>query len=193
MAARLSPGIRCLTLAPAAVLEVWENQRPVSMTTYHVGLSQGPRTDDVIEVEAGTNVARCLRDLRVWAEKGDGMLLLSNEKMRALLKAAAATAPEVTRLLLEAPGVVFFDEAHNLRNDKTRLHGYLGSLRTSKRVLLTGKRSTSIYNMRFSPSAMGFSRAKNHATVHDARAGSRKINNMGPEPGNLLERKIIVW
>ncbi|GAQ90503.1 DNA repair and recombination protein RAD54-like protein [Klebsormidium nitens] len=135
---RLYPGLRCLTLAPASVLEVWEHQRPVLMNTYHVGPAQGLRTGDVTEQEAGTNFARCLRDLREWAEKGDGMLLLSNERMRVLLTAAAATAPEVTRLLLEAPDVVFFDEAHNLRNDKTRLHQYIQYLRTPRRVLLTG-------------------------------------------------------
>lgn len=82
--------------------------------------------------------------LQDWAEKRDGILLISYETLRALLTGSAGCAglrARVTRLLLEAPDVALLDEAHNVRNKYGKLYERLQGLRTKRRVLLTGERS----------------------------------------------------
>jgi hypothetical protein len=135
-----------MTLAPASVLHVWEDQKPVTMKTYRLDapslIRASPSAHPVAPQKEGKNLVRRLSVLREAAEKKDGMVLLSYELARDLLNGQAGSASlreELTWLLLEAPDVVLFDEAHNMRNEDSQLFDILQRTRTPLRVLFTGK------------------------------------------------------
>ncbi|GAQ89647.1 hypothetical protein KFL_005460070 [Klebsormidium nitens] len=130
---------RIMTLAPASVLHVWDDQKPVSIKTY--------RLDRPGYVPGTTETERSLKHrvkiLQEWAGKKDGMLLASYETVRALLRSRSAGSArlraQLTWHLLEAPDVALFDEAHNIRNKDGQLYqDLLRGLRMRRRVLFTG-------------------------------------------------------
>lgn len=129
-----------MTLAPASVLQVWEDQKPVSIKTYRL---DRPGYVPGITKETDRSLKHRVKILQEWAEKKDGMLLATYETVRALLRSRAGSArlrAQLTWHLLEAPDVAFFDEAHNVRNKNGQLYQeLLRGLRTRRRVLFTGR------------------------------------------------------
>jgi hypothetical protein len=142
-----------LTLAPASVLHVWEDQKPVSMKTYRLDAASvakaSPSANPLAQQKEGKNFIRRLDVLRLTVlreaiKKKDGMVQLSFELARDLLNGETGNASlreELTCLLLEAPDVVLFDEAHHMRNEGSQLCDTLQRMRTPLRVLFTGEGS----------------------------------------------------
>lgn len=133
---------RSLILCPAGLIENWRDEFDIwqPRDTVNIGL--------VHAISATTKKRERLDVIQMWYDKG-GVLILGYEMFRALVKNNAnpkngqpALTEEqhemVRKQLLEGPKIVVGDEAHKLKNMKSRTSSAAKKFKTTSRIALTG-------------------------------------------------------
>ncbi|GBG78813.1 hypothetical protein CBR_g28037 [Chara braunii] len=106
--------------------------------------SRQPTADDSLGLcglrdKAPAELVTYENEIEKWYHEG-GVLIITPEKWTSstVNKKPTADGEKVASMLLHGPHVVFVDEGHRARNDTTGLSKSLQSLRTPRKVLLTG-------------------------------------------------------
>jgi SNF2 family DNA or RNA helicase len=127
---------KTLILAPASLLNNWEDEllmwTPQGTTVLGaIHKCDLPRAEDNI------------RAIKIWSKRG-GVLLMGYERFRSSItnsikdKKKGAVAFDLEQILLEVPGIVIADEAHTLKNPKSKINEYSMRFKTISRIALTG-------------------------------------------------------
>ncbi|KIW71321.1 hypothetical protein PV04_03503 [Phialophora macrospora] len=127
---------KTLILAPASLLNNWEDEllmwTPQGTTVLGaIHKCDLPKADDNI------------RAIKNWSKRG-GILLMGYERFRSSItnsikeKKKGAVAVDLEQILLEVPSIVIADEAHTLKNPKSKINEYSKRFKTISRIALTG-------------------------------------------------------
>eukprot|EP01114_Cavostelium_apophysatum_P019879 TRINITY_DN6520_c0_g1_i3.p1 TRINITY_DN6520_c0_g1~~TRINITY_DN6520_c0_g1_i3.p1 ORF type:complete len:978 (-),score=162.34 TRINITY_DN6520_c0_g1_i3:662-3595(-) len=133
------PNQRGLVVVPANVLQNWDIEFEKWLPPDEEGLKQF-----LIGDEKGDKVReKRIEKLRSWKKNG-GVVIISYHMLYELTekqgtKYTSAQRQELQELLQDpGPDIVVADEAHVIRNDKSNLSRTLKSIKTRKRICLTG-------------------------------------------------------
>jgi SNF2 family DNA or RNA helicase len=127
---------RTLILAPPTLVDNWYDE--ILMWTPPKSLVLG----DVRRIAAATNTAERMSHIRRWGRAG-GVLLMSYTLFKNIVEKEAATIPEEYKqkyadLLTGKPNIVVADEAHHMKNPKSKLAKAAKKVITKVRIALTG-------------------------------------------------------
>ncbi|MQL71865.1 hypothetical protein Taro_004225 [Colocasia esculenta] len=154
---KLFPRCRPVVIAPRGMLLTWEEEfRKCKVSVpFHIfnEMKRSPKGHRAaingaaeLYVQGGRantkNVDRLVR-LHSWATRGDGVLGISYGLFQRLASKGSAGATEeakqkLSRILLEQPGLLIFDEGHTARNERSSIWNVLQKVKTRCRVILSG-------------------------------------------------------
>ncbi|KAK0324660.1 hypothetical protein LTR82_004365 [Friedmanniomyces endolithicus] len=125
--------LRMLVICPPGLLQNWQCE-----------LEQWApkRLSNVFVVEASSK-ANQMTAMEDWYRLG-GVLLLGYSMLRAFTDRKSKNIQyeldgnRLDKILLDGPGIVVADEAHNLKNPKSKISGVASNFRTHTRIALTG-------------------------------------------------------
>ncbi|OCT54977.1 putative SNF2 family helicase/ATPase [Cladophialophora carrionii] len=127
---------KTLILAPASLLNNWEDEL-LMWTPQGTTILGAIHKCDLPRAEDNT------RAIMNWSKKG-GVLLMGYERFRLSItnsikdKKKGAVAVDLEQILLEVPSIVIADEAHTLKNPKSKINEYSKRFKTISRIALTG-------------------------------------------------------
>ena len=121
-----------LIIAPVNTLENWVQE-------FHKWTPAGLLQQlSVRKVDSNLPLAERVRHLRIWYEQG-GVCIIGYDLFRKLATSNAKAAAAAKEYLLNpGPDMVVCDEAHVIRSNKSALNDTLKTIRTKRRVALTG-------------------------------------------------------
>ncbi|KAI0380959.1 P-loop containing nucleoside triphosphate hydrolase protein [Hypomontagnella monticulosa] len=117
---------KTLVLVPASLVDNW-------MDEFLMWAPQGHYLGEFFKVDSATNLRERERIILTWNQRG-GVLILGY----TLFKGYADEDNDLCEVLRQGPNVVVTDEAHMLKNPKTKVHQACMSFRTTSRLALTG-------------------------------------------------------
>ncbi len=127
---------KTMILCPASLLNNWEDEL-MMWTPNDVDLGGIYKCDS-------TNKEENIRSIRRWSKHG-GILLMGYERFRSSITSIRkdkAKEKEVSidleDILLNGPSLVIADEAHSLKNAKSKISQFANQLKTNSRIALTG-------------------------------------------------------
>lgn len=116
---------RTLILCPATLVNNWLDEMQSWLPENH-GLG------DVVKVDATLSLEKRSYTLRTWGEVG-GIMIIGYHLFKTFFNDENAS-----KILLERPNIVIADEAHMMKNPKSKTHVAAANFRTLSRVALTG-------------------------------------------------------
>ncbi|OQV02045.1 Helicase conserved domain-containing protein [Cladophialophora immunda] len=126
---------KTLILSPASLLNNWEDEllmwTPVPAVLGDIYKADSLKKQDNIHA------------IRAWSKQG-GVLLIGYERFRQSItnsinaKAKGPVPVDLEKILLEEPTLVIADEAHSLKNAKSKISQIAKRLKTTSRIALSG-------------------------------------------------------
>ena len=116
---------RTLVLCPASLVDNWMDELLKWAPVQALG--------ELRKVTSSTPKRERSSTVTAWAS-GKGVLLVGYNMFQIL----RAMSEEVSSLLTDRPDVVVCDEAHALKNDKSKIHTACSNFKTKSRIALTG-------------------------------------------------------
>ncbi|KAK4939240.1 hypothetical protein LTR10_020436 [Elasticomyces elasticus] len=120
---------KTLILCPASLVENWFDEL----------LMWTPESDVLGAIHRLEKSSEALDKLQEWKREG-GVLLISYDKFRTWIKASAdgKLSAHIEKILLEEPNLVVADEAHRLKNARSKINAVAKKFKTTSRIALTG-------------------------------------------------------
>ncbi|KAK1652733.1 hypothetical protein QYE76_070538 [Lolium multiflorum] len=123
------PAGRPLIILPKGILATWRTE------FLHWQIEKIPLYD-FYSSKAGTRSEQ-LKVLNLW-EENKSILLVGYEQFSHIISDQTCKSEAVQEKLLKVPSLVILDEGHTPRNEETKLLDSLGSIRTPRKVVLSG-------------------------------------------------------
>ncbi|KAI2630567.1 hypothetical protein GGS21DRAFT_524910 [Xylaria nigripes] len=117
---------RTLILCPASLVNNWLDE----MLGW---LPEGHGLGDIFKIDAVLGADKRRQVIQTWGDRGGVMIIGYN-----LFKSFIDDEGEIRDTLLEWPNIVIADEAHIMKNPKSKTHVAAANFRTLSRVALTG-------------------------------------------------------
>ncbi|WCJ20755.1 DNA repair and recombination protein RAD54-like [Euphorbia peplus] len=152
---KLYPSCKPVIIAPCGMLLYWESEFKkwnVNIPFHNLNNSKlsGKENTQAIRIARGGPLDRkCTRMMKLYSWKKDrSVLALSYQLFKELVGEDEQTKgkkmrlktrdAKVQKLLLEVPNLLFLDEGHTPRNEKSQIWRAFEGVRTKKRIILSG-------------------------------------------------------
>ncbi|KAM3541502.1 hypothetical protein ARSEF1564_005610 [Beauveria bassiana] len=120
---------KVLVLCPSGLVENWKDEFLIWAPKHLM--------EAIFTVEAVHSPLQRVENAKEWAVRG-GILIIGYNMFKSEFRKGNENTVTVDRILVENARVVIADEAHSLKNPKTKITQVASDLKTSTRIALTG-------------------------------------------------------